>query len=67
MKSFNGANFPLLNSNVYVTRRQRRDDQPYSEPIMKEKTFVDPDGKKQTVRIGYIALFRHIMTWDKTI
>jgi len=69
MKSLSGANFPYVNSNVYVDDgdNDASNDQPYFQPyIIKDKTFVDSDGKKQTVKIGYIGFVPpQIMTWDK--
>ena len=69
MKSLSGANFPYINSNVYVDDgdNDASNDQPYFQPyIIKDKTFVDSDGKKQTVKIGYIGFVPpQIMTWDK--
>ncbi|MFT6406517.1 MAG: 2',3'-cyclic-nucleotide 2'-phosphodiesterase/3'-nucleotidase [Marinomonas primoryensis] len=69
MKSLSGANFPYVNSNVYVDDgdNDASNDQPYFQPyIIKDKTFIDSDGKKQTVKIGYIGFVPpQIMTWDK--
>ena len=69
MKSLSSANFPYVNSNVYVDDgdNDASNDQPYFQPyIIKDKTFVDSDGKKQTVKIGYIGFVPpQIMTWDK--
>ncbi len=69
MKSLSGANFPYVNSNVYVDDgdKDASNDQPYFQPyLIKAKTFVDSDGKKQTVNIGYIGFVPpQIMTWDK--
>jgi len=56
-------NFPLRDSHVlYVDDGDnvRRNNQPYFQPyIIKDKTFVDSDGKKPTVKIGYIGFVRH--------
>ena len=69
IKSLSGANFPYVNSNVYVDDgdNDASNDQPYFQPyIIKEKTLVDSDGKKQTVKIGYIGFVPpQVMTWDK--
>ncbi|NLQ18847.1 bifunctional 2',3'-cyclic-nucleotide 2'-phosphodiesterase/3'-nucleotidase [Marinomonas sp. M1K-6] len=69
MKSLSGANFPYVNSNVYVDDgdNDASNDQPYFQPyLIKDKTFVDSDGNKQTVKIGYIGFVPpQIMTWDK--
>ncbi|MCW4628860.1 MULTISPECIES: bifunctional 2',3'-cyclic-nucleotide 2'-phosphodiesterase/3'-nucleotidase [Marinomonas] len=69
MKSLSGANFPYVNSNVYVDDgdNDASNDQPYFQPyIIKDKTFVDSDGNKQSVKIGYIGFVPpQIMTWDK--
>lgn len=69
MKSLSGANFPYVNANVYVDDgdNDSSNDQPYFQPyIIKGKTFVDSDGKTQTVKIGYIGFVPpQIMTWDK--
>lgn len=69
MKSLSGANFPYVNANVYVDDGDNdpSNDQPYFQPyIIKDKTFVDSDGKTQTVKIGYIGFVPpQIMTWDK--
>ncbi|ETX09611.1 2', 3'-cyclic nucleotide 2'-phosphodiesterase [Marinomonas ushuaiensis DSM 15871] len=69
MKSLSGANFPYVNANVYVDDgdNDASNDQPYFQPyLIKEKTFVDSEGKQQTVNIGYIGFVPpQIMTWDK--
>ncbi|MEO9275243.1 bifunctional 2',3'-cyclic-nucleotide 2'-phosphodiesterase/3'-nucleotidase [Marinomonas sp. 5E14-1] len=69
MKSLSGANFPYVNANVYVDDGDNdpSNDQPYFQPyIIKDKTFVDSDGRTQTVKIGYIGFVPpQIMTWDK--
>lgn len=69
MKSLSGANFPYISSNVYVDDgdNDASNDQPYFQPyLIKAKTFVDSDGKSQTVNIGYIGFVPpQIMTWDK--
>ena len=69
MKSLSSANFPYTNSNVYVDDgdKDASNDQPYFQPyIIKDKILVDSDGKKQTVKIGYIGFVPpQIMTWDK--
>ena len=69
IKSLSGANFPYINSNVYVDDgdNDASNDQPYFQPyIIKDKVFVDSDGKQQRVKIGYIGFVPpQIMTWDK--
>ncbi|MGB0782034.1 MAG: bifunctional 2',3'-cyclic-nucleotide 2'-phosphodiesterase/3'-nucleotidase [Marinomonas sp.] len=69
MKSLSGANFPYINSNVYVDDgdNDASNDQPYFQPyLIQDKTFVDSDGKEQTVKVGYIGFVPpQIMTWDK--
>ncbi|RBO80205.1 bifunctional 2',3'-cyclic-nucleotide 2'-phosphodiesterase/3'-nucleotidase [Marinomonas aquiplantarum] len=69
MKSLSGANFPYISANVYVDDgdNDASNDQPYFQPyLIKQKTFVDSDGKSQTVNIGYIGFVPpQIMTWDK--
>ena len=69
MKSLSGANFPYISANVYVDDgdNDASNDQPYFQPyLIQPKTFVDSDGKSQTVNIGYIGFVPpQIMTWDK--
>ena len=69
MKSLSGANFPYINANVYVDDGDKdpSNDQPYFQPyIIKDKTFIDSDGKQKNVKIGYIGFVPpQIMTWDK--
>lgn len=69
MKSLSGANFPYINANVYVDDgdNDASNDQPYFQPyIIKDKNFVDSDGKQQRVKVGYIGFVPpQIMMWDK--
>ncbi|BFM50428.1 bifunctional 2',3'-cyclic-nucleotide 2'-phosphodiesterase/3'-nucleotidase [Marinomonas sp. THO17] len=69
MKSLSGANFPYISANVYADDGDddASNDQPYFQPyVIKQKTFIDSDGKSQTVNMGYIGFVPpQIMTWDK--
>ncbi|MDB4837256.1 bifunctional 2',3'-cyclic-nucleotide 2'-phosphodiesterase/3'-nucleotidase [Marinomonas sp.] len=69
MKSLSGANFPYISANVYVDDgdNDASNDQSYFQPyLIQDKTFVDSDGNKQNVKVGYIGFVPpQIMTWDK--
>ncbi|MDN4526061.1 bifunctional 2',3'-cyclic-nucleotide 2'-phosphodiesterase/3'-nucleotidase [Fictibacillus fluitans] len=64
-----GANFPYVNANVF---KLDKDDNPYNNKnkftpykIVKKKV-VDQNGKKTTLKIGYLGLVTpQIMDWDK--
>ncbi|MDQ1147678.1 2',3'-cyclic-nucleotide 2'-phosphodiesterase/3'-nucleotidase [Bacillus sp. SORGH_AS 510] len=59
----NDAKMPLVNANVVKAGT----DQPYFEPyVFLNKTVVDAQGKKQTIKIGIIGFVPpQIMEWDK--
>ena len=58
-----GAKFPYVNANIIDVKTQKPLFTPY---LIKETEFVDQDGKKQTLKIGYIGFVPpQIMTWDK--
>lgn len=58
-----GADFPYVNSNVYYANDP---DKNYFTPyVIKEKEVVDTEGKKHTLKIGYIGFTPPgIMKWD---
>ncbi|MBT1716363.1 bifunctional 2',3'-cyclic-nucleotide 2'-phosphodiesterase/3'-nucleotidase [Enterobacter dykesii] len=58
-----GAKFPYVNANIIDVKTQKPLFTPY---LIKETNVVDQDGKKQTLKIGYIGFVPpQIMTWDK--
>ncbi|MGX9834747.1 bifunctional 2',3'-cyclic-nucleotide 2'-phosphodiesterase/3'-nucleotidase [Enterobacter dykesii] len=58
-----GAKFPYVNANIIDVNTQKPLFTPY---LIKETNVVDQDGKKQTLKIGYIGFVPpQIMTWDK--
>ena len=58
-----GAKFPYVNANINDVKTQKPLFTPY---LIKETEVVDQDGKKQTLKIGYIGFVPpQIMTWDK--
>ena len=58
-----GAKFPYVNANIIDVKPQKPLFTPY---LIKETEVVDQDGKKQTLKIGYIGFVPpQIMTWDK--
>lgn len=58
-----GAKFPYVNANIIDVKTQNPLFTPY---LIKETEVVDQDGKKQTLKIGYIGFVPpQIMTWDK--
>ena len=58
-----GARFPYVNANIIDVKTQKPLFTPY---LIKETNVVDQDGKKQTLKIGYIGFVPpQIMTWDK--
>ncbi|BCT12392.1 2',3'-cyclic-nucleotide 2'-phosphodiesterase [Enterobacter cloacae] len=58
-----GAKFPYVNANIIDVKTQKPLFTPY---LIKETEVVDQDGKKQTLKIGYIGFVPpQIMTWDK--
>ncbi|WCN07849.1 bifunctional 2',3'-cyclic-nucleotide 2'-phosphodiesterase/3'-nucleotidase [Marinomonas mediterranea] len=69
MKSLAGANFPYVSANVYADDGDNNpeNDQPYFQPyLIKDKVVTDTQGKKHTLKIGYIGFVPpQIMTWDK--
>lgn len=57
------AKFPYVNANIIDVKTQKPLFTPY---LIKETEVVDQDGKKQTLKIGYIGFVPpQIMTWDK--
>ena len=59
-----GAKFPYVNANIIDVKTKKPLFTPY---LIKETEVVDQDGKKQTLKIGYIGFVPpQIMTWDKT-
>ena len=62
-KSQAGANFPYVNANVYDAKTNKPFFRQY---IILDKPVVDRDGKKHTIKIGYIGFVPpQIMQWDK--
>lgn len=58
-----GAKFPYVNANIIDVKTQKPLFTPY---LIKKTEVVDQDGKKQTLKIGYIGFVPpQIMTWDK--
>ena len=58
-----GAKFPYVNANIIDVKTKKPLFTPY---LIKETKVVDQDGKKQTLKIGYIGFVPpQIMTWDK--
>ncbi|MEE9682241.1 bifunctional 2',3'-cyclic-nucleotide 2'-phosphodiesterase/3'-nucleotidase [Lelliottia amnigena] len=58
-----GAKFPYVNANIIDVKTKKPLFTPY---LIKETEVVDQDGKKQTLKIGYIGFVPpQIMTWDK--
>ena len=58
-----GAIFPYVNANIIDVKTQKPLFTPY---LIKKTEVVDQDGKKQTLKIGYIGFVPpQIMTWDK--
>ncbi|WP_253380102.1 bifunctional 2',3'-cyclic-nucleotide 2'-phosphodiesterase/3'-nucleotidase [unidentified bacterial endosymbiont] len=58
-----GAKFPYVNANIIDVKSQKPLFTPY---LIKETGVVDQEGKKQTLKIGYIGFVPpQIMTWDK--
>ncbi|MFC0324042.1 2',3'-cyclic-nucleotide 2'-phosphodiesterase [Gallibacterium melopsittaci] len=62
-KALSGAKYPYVNANVFDAKTGK----PYfKQYLIKEYKFTDTDGKKQSVKIGYIGFVPpQIMTWDK--
>lgn len=58
-----GAKFPYVNANVIDAKTKQPMFTPY---LIKDTEVVDKDGKKQTLKIGYIGVVPpQIMGWDK--
>lgn len=58
-----GADFPYVNANVVDLKTGRHLFNPY---VIQDKLFVDTDGKKQSVRVGFIGFVPpQIMQWDR--
>ncbi|MBE2896929.1 bifunctional 2',3'-cyclic-nucleotide 2'-phosphodiesterase/3'-nucleotidase [Pasteurellaceae bacterium HPA106] len=64
-RSIAGAKFPYINANIYVANG--KDDKHYFTPyIIKDYEFVDTDGKKQQLKVGYIGFVPpQVLIWDK--
>lgn len=62
-KAIAGADFPYVNANVYDAKTGKHYFTPY---LIKPYTFVDENGKKQSLNIGYIGFVPpQVMIWDK--
>ncbi|MFT5759078.1 MAG: 2',3'-cyclic-nucleotide 2'-phosphodiesterase/3'-nucleotidase [Alteromonadaceae bacterium] len=65
----NDANFPYISANVFIDDgdQDSKNDQPLFPPyLIKEKTFVDTNGKNHTINVGFIGFVPpQIMQWDK--
>ncbi|RZN51565.1 2',3'-cyclic-nucleotide 2'-phosphodiesterase [Escherichia sp. E13S3] len=58
-----GAKFPYINANVIDAKTKQPMFTPY---LINDTEVVDKDGKKQTLKIGYIGVVPpQIMSWDK--
>ena len=58
-----GAKFPYVNANVIDAKTKQPMFTPY---LIKDTEVIDKDGKKQTLKIGYIGVVPpQIMGWDK--
>ena len=58
-----GAQFPYVSANVVDADSGKTLFSPY---VIKSKTFIDTDGHKQTVKVGYIGFVPpQIMQWDR--
>lgn len=68
-EAIDDATFPYVNANVYVDDHDANPDNDknkYKPYLIMEKTFVDENGKNQTVKIGFLGLVTpQIMDWDK--
>ena len=62
-ETLNDAKMPLVNANVVKAGT----NEPYFEPyVIINKTLVDAQGKKQTIKVGVIGFVPpQIMEWDK--
>ncbi|MCS7462929.1 bifunctional 2',3'-cyclic-nucleotide 2'-phosphodiesterase/3'-nucleotidase [Paenibacillus doosanensis] len=68
-KSLKGANFPYVNSNVYIDDQDQNPDNdrnlftPYQ---ILDRSFVDESGREQRLKIGVIGFVPpQIVKWDK--
>ncbi|PEI04750.1 2',3'-cyclic-nucleotide 2'-phosphodiesterase [Pantoea agglomerans] len=62
-KALAGARFPYVNANVIDVKSGKPLFTPY---LIKSTAVVDREGKKQTLKIGYIGFVPpQIMVWDK--
>jgi len=67
-QAMTGANFPLVNSNVYIDdggdlAKQKNAFTPY---VILDRTFTDSSGAKQALKIGVIGFVPpQIMLWDR--
>lgn len=62
-KAVDGARFPYINANIFDAKTGKHYFKPY---LLKTYDFVDTDGQKQSITVGYIGFVPpQIMTWDK--
>ncbi|NBC69767.1 bifunctional 2',3'-cyclic-nucleotide 2'-phosphodiesterase/3'-nucleotidase [Paenibacillus sacheonensis] len=68
-EAIDDADFPYVNANVYVDDHDSNPDndvnkfKPYT---ILDKTFIDENGRSQTVKVGFLGLVTpQIMDWDK--
>lgn len=62
-KAVAGAEFPYVNANVISLKTGRHLFSPY---VIQDKLFTDTDGKKQSIRVGFIGFVPpQIMQWDR--
>ncbi|MEM6160190.1 bifunctional 2',3'-cyclic-nucleotide 2'-phosphodiesterase/3'-nucleotidase [Erwinia sp. P6884] len=62
-KAISGADFPYINANIIDLKSGKPLFTPF---LIKEEQVTDRDGKKQTLKIGYIGFVPpQIMVWDK--
>ncbi|UJF17842.1 bifunctional 2',3'-cyclic-nucleotide 2'-phosphodiesterase/3'-nucleotidase [Vibrio sp. SS-MA-C1-2] len=60
------ANFPYINANVYLDNGHgEAGKHAYNPYIIENKTVIDNDGNKQTIKVGFIGFVPpQIMLWD---
>lgn len=63
-RSLQGANFPYVNANVYLTDQKTHAFTPY---VLLDRKLVDTQGKTHTIKIGVIGFVPpQILMWDKS-
>lgn len=68
-RSLKGANFPYVNSNVYIDDKDDNpdNDKNYFTPyLILDRTFKDENGQDQKLKVGVIGFVPpQVMNWDK--